>query len=199
MTAMSPDVFGFYAEAKKISSIDLSAVAGRLAEACYSSRALLRSLHSQLCNDREAVSLDYVQSLLAMALNALPDPDSVEFGELDQFGLDVTHSTCALLHRQATMNQLLMTLNQVAHPAASLELFREVAETLHQARAILPAWAVHWQVFADAVAARGLHLVWLELGNGIEPHPEIHTTESLKQNKKRWKQLKVALSALPPR
>lgn len=180
IAAQPTDRFGFPEGALRLSPVDLTHASNDLANACQRGKALLRSLHFQLANDHDGVSLSDVEALVELALSALPDHDGEAFDDIDQFDADARQTMRKLMHQQQALTALLDAMELAARPGASLEEMKQAATTIYDNAALLTDGERHWQAFCALLSERGLHLVWVDLGLGLLPRPDVHTDASLK-------------------
>lgn len=200
ITAQPTDRFGFPEGVLRLSPVDLTHASNDLANACQRGKALLRSLHFQLVNDHDGVSLSDVEALVELALSALPDHEGGAFDDIDQFDLDARQTMRKLMNQQQALTALLDAMALAARPGASLEEMKQAATTIYDNAALLTDGERHWQAFCALLSERGLHLVWADLGLGSPARPDVHTPESLQAARQAQRKFDAYLRALhqPP-
>lgn len=180
IAAQPTDRFGFPEGALRLSPVDLTHISNDLIIACQRGKALLRSLHFQLVNDHQGINLNDVEALVELALSALPDHDGEAFDDIDQYDTDARQTMRKLMHQQQALTALLDATELAARPGASLDEMKQAATTIYDNAALLTDGERHWQAFCALLSERGLHLVWVDLGCGLPPRPDVHTDASLK-------------------
>lgn len=176
------DAFGFTQAASRISTTLLD-TANHVGFAIKRSAALLRAVHFQLLNDdpRNLNAYD-VETLLALALSALPDPDGDAFNTFEDCGLEASETVKAMLAQQEAMTAMLTALDVAADLSSTREELHEIADGAYAAANVLPDGQRHWDAFCALVTRRGLHIELINLGLGCVA--SVHTEESWKRTAK---------------
>lgn len=173
------DAFGFTQAASRISTT-LMDTANHVGFAIKRSAALLRAVHLQLLNDDPCNLNAYdVETLLELALSALPDPDGDAFNTFENCGLEASETVKAMLAQQQAMTAMLTALEVAADLGSTREELNEVADSAYAAANTLPDGQRHWDAFCALVTRRGLHIELLNLGLGYVA--AVHTEESRKR------------------
>ena len=182
--AVKIDPFGFPESARSFGA-DIIATANEVSFAIHRCAALLRSMNYQLLNGtgKEQVSMGDIQSLVELALQALPDPDGDCFDQFDQCETKVNQAFRAMQTYRKTMTALLDAMEVAACMGSTLDELTKAATTAYGVVTLLPDGQRHWDAFCELIVHRGLSVELIDLGPGFGPRPKIHTPESLKRSK----------------
>ena len=177
------DAFGFTQAASRISTT-LMDTANHVGFAIKRSAALLRAVHFQLLNDdpRNLNAYD-VETLLELALSALPDPDGDAFDTFENCGLEASETVKAMLAQQQAMTAMLTALEVAADLGSTREELNEVADAAYAAANTLPDGQRHWDAFCALVTRRGLTIKLISLVPGVVA-PSVDTPEGHRRSAK---------------
>lgn len=177
------DAFGFTQAASRISTT-LMDTANHVGFAIKRSAALLRAVHFQLLNDdpRNLNAYD-VETLLELALSALPDPDGDAFNTFENCGLEANETVKAMLAQQQAMTAMLTALEVAADLGSTREELNEVADAAYAAANTLPDGQRHWDAFCALVTRRGLTVKLISI-TPDGTHPSVDTPEGHRRSAK---------------
>lgn len=182
MTTPTIDAFGFPEYASTFSAQLINA-ANQVSQATSKCAALLRSLNYQLLNGTgsERASLDDVQVLVELALEALPDPNGEMFGRFDDCELAWHKAFSAARTHQQGLLTLIDALEVAANLGSTLAELDEAANRAHDITKTLPGGQRHWDAFCGLIARRGLTVEHVQLADGRVNYMQVHTAESHKK------------------